>query len=300
MNIVPNYLEQPEGWNQGIYDLESYAQYDSIQALRSSQLKLMRKSAAHFRASFEYKKPISAQLQKSFDKGKAFDVLILHGREAMDQLVAIDPGYHRNSNKYKDWAEINADKVFLTAEEYRGIVAMAEAAFKKERFSEIFNGPGYRHKVIVWKDVSTGIWCKAEIDFIREGTPGAVVDLKSTADAGFWFFSKNARRLGYANQGAHYLDGLTQVTGLVHTEFYLSAVETLPPFESHVFKVSRDMIDRAQLYNEENMQTLVYCLTNDIWPGYPDQIMDLESGHYFDEEYLTEEEMEEFDDASNF
>jgi hypothetical protein len=298
--MVPNYLEQPEGWNQGIYDLESYEQYASIPALRSSELKPLRKSAAHFKASFEYEKPVSAQLQKSFDRGKAFDILILGGREALDQAVVIDPGYHRNSNKYKDWAEANSDRLILTAEDYKNTIAMAEAAFNKERFSEIFNGPGYRHKVIVWQDLSTGLWCKAEIDFIREGTPGAVVDLKSTADAGFWFFCRNARRIGYANQGAFYLDGLTQVTGLVHSEFYLAAVEVNPPFESHVFKVSRDQIDRAQLDNEENMQTLVYCLTNDIWPGYPDQIVDLESGHYFDEEYLTEEEMEEFNDASNF
>lgn len=289
-----NYLEKPQGWDQGIYQLDSYEQYASIKALRSSELKHMRKSPAHFKASFYYQKPITPIQQKTFDKGKAFDILILHGQDRLDRKVAIELNANKNSNIYKEWKARQGGKIILKQNEYNNVITMRNAAHNKKQFSEIFDGPGHPHRVIVWQDKGSGIWCKAEIDWIKEGMPGAVVDLKSTSDASFWFFFRNARRLGYMNQGAFYLDGLSQITGVLHTEFYLAAVEVDPPFESHVFKASFDQLDRAQIDNEERLLKLAQCFEKDEWPGYRDEILDLDSGQYI-EDYESLDEMEEED-----
>ncbi|WP_054031223.1 PD-(D/E)XK nuclease-like domain-containing protein [Desulfatitalea tepidiphila] len=285
-------MEAPGEWEQGIYALESYEQYAGIRALRSSELKRMRKSPAHYKAAIEFEAPVTAMQQRTFDKGKAFDILILHGREAFDKAVVVEPPINKNKNEYKEWRERQGGKLILSKIERDNVIDMAERARSKRRFSEIFEAPGFPHRVIVWKDARTGIWCKAEIDWIT--ADGRVVDLKSTADASFWFFMRNASRLGYANQGAFYLDGLTQITGVEHTEFYLAAVEVNPPFESHVFKVSFDQVLRAQSDNMDYMEALAQCFKRDEWPGYPDEIMDLDSGQYIYDEY---EETEGVDDV---
>lgn len=289
MSTLINYLKPPGKWKQGIYQLESYEQYASIPALRSSELKNLRKTPAHYKAAHEYKSPISPVLQKSFDKGKAFDVLVLHGSEAFEKLVIIEPDLNKNTKAYKQWrAGLPADAVTLSAQEKDFIWQMYTCAMKKERFCEIFKGDGISHRVIVWQDNRTGLWCKAEIDWIK--SDGTVVDLKSSADAGFWFFMRQASRLGYANQGAYYLDGLCQVTGIEHSRFQLAVVEVEPPFESQVFKVGDDQLLKAQLENEDRMETLAQCLESDNWPGYPDQILDLESGQYQFEDYQMDDD----------
>lgn len=290
---LKNYLKDP-GWKPGIYELKNYEQYAAIPALRSSELKWLRKSPAHYRAAVLNPKPVSPQLERTFAKGKAFDVLTLHGQDRFQNLVTIEPDLDRRTKKYKEWkmANSNADCI-LSAEEKEKIIHMRQSAGQKSQFSKIFDGNGFAHRVIVWKDSRTGIWCKAEIDWICED--GTVVDLKSTSDAGFWFFNRNARRLGYINQGMFYLDGLMQITGVMHDKFLLAAVEVEPPWESHVFRVSHDQLDRAQMENEERMSALKQCFETDSWPGYPDMIMDLDSGQYDYDEYYDDEIMEEME-----
>lgn len=293
MSRLSNYMEKPKGWDIGIYDLESYEQYASIKALRSSDLKKMNKSPAHYRAAMLNPKQVTPALEKSFAKGKAFDVLILHGEQAFNDLITIEPDLNRNTKAYKGWKKANQHaQCILTMEEKQIILDMRTAALNKKQFSSIFNEAGFKHRVLVWQCCDTGLWCKAEIDFITDD--GTVVDLKTTADAGFFFFSRNAYRLGYMNQAAFYLDALEHVTGFRHDRFLFAAVETELPFESHVFRVSVDQIDRAKEQNLENMRLLSSCLINDDWPGYPDEIMELETGHYIYDDYQSEGEADGF------
>lgn len=290
-----NYLQPPGDWKPGIYDLKSYEQYASIPALRSSELKRMKQSAAHYKAAFEYERVISAQLQKSFDKGKAFDLLMLHGTQAIEDAIAIEPDLHRNTKAYKEWRATVEGKLLLDQQEHDFIHAMHERVFSKQRFAEIFGRDGHAHKVLVWQDQQTGLWCKAEIDWIT--ADGIVVDLKSAKRADFWFFSRQAWRLGYHNQGAHYLDGLTTITGIEHSQFMLAVVEVDPPFEGNVFRMGFDLILKGRDENRELMARLAHCLETDSWPGYPDLIFDLESGQAIIEE--NNEEME-VDDECEF
>ncbi len=287
---VPNYLEPPGPWKPGIYDLDSYEQYDSIPALRSSHLRLLKKSPAHFAAAFDqrWKKPISPQLQKSFDKGKAFDILMLHGPESLVSHVAIEPeGVHKATKVYKEWNQEHSGSIILSEREWNYIIEMRRRTDAKSAFSRIFSD-GHPHKVVVWQD-GTGIWCKAEIDWIM--SDGTVVDLKTTSGgADFWAFSRAAYRYGYINQGAYYLAGLSAVTGIQHNQFMLAVCETDPPFESQVFRATRDQLFRAEQENEECLSLLLDCYRRDEWPGYPDEIIDLDSGQIIDTNFYDEME----------
>lgn len=288
---VPNYLEPPGPWKPGIYDLDSYEQYDSIPALRSSHLRLLKKSPAHFAAAFDprWKKPISPVLQKSFDKGKAFDILMLHGADDLAGQVAIEPDVHKATKIYKEWKHEHAGAIILSEREHDYIKEMRRRVDAKSAFSRIFSD-GHPHKVVVWQD-GTGIWCKAEIDWICSDS--TVVDLKTTSGgADFWAFSRAAYRYGYLNQGAYYLAGLSAVTGIQHDQFMLAVCEVEPPFESQVFRATRDQLFKAEMENEECLSLLLDCYSRDDWPGYPDHIIDLDSGQIIDEDYTDYDNIE--------
>lgn len=275
---IINYLNRPDPWKQGIYDLKTYDDYARIPALRSSDLKKLDKSPLHFKSAMLHKAPISALLQRSFDKGSAFDTLMLHGLTAFENRISIEPKWDKRTDKYQRWKKSNQHLLILSQTEKEDILQMQHCAMAKKQFANIFHSPGHAHKTIIWQDSSTGIWCKAEIDWIC--SDGTVVDLKTAADASFWFFQRQASRLGYANQGAFYLEGLRHVTGIEHDRFFLAVVETSRPFESHVFRVGSDQLINAHTENQTRMEVLRRCLHTGQWPGYQDRIIDLESGHY--------------------
>lgn len=275
-----DFRQQPPGFQQGIYEM-SFEQYASIPALNSSKLKKMRKSPLHFKTAVEDPEldaPDAAK-QRTFDKGKAFDLFVLEGGlETLKNRVSVEPDLHRGTKAYKEWrAEQPADALLLTRDEMADVIAMASAAWKKQQFSRLFH-EGHSHRVLIWQDPDSGLWCKAELDWI---TPdGIIVDLKSTADAGFWFFSRNARRLGYLNQAAHYCRGLSIITGYLHADFRFAAVETVKPYESHVFQVEREQLMEAEDFNKDAMVRIAECLDAEQWPGYLDEVISLQSGQY--------------------
>jgi hypothetical protein len=162
---------------------------------------------------------------------------------------------------------------------------MGAAAYLKKQFSGLFKA-GVAHRVLVWKDLATGLWCKAETDFITD--EGILIDVKTTADASFWFFRRNAARLGYINQLAFYLTGLTTITGVLHDQALIAAVETEPPYESHVFKPTVLQLYEASDINYQRIGEITNCLTENKWPGYPDEILCLDSGKYLDDTFRGE------------
>jgi hypothetical protein len=287
-----DFRQQPKGYEPGIYEMP-FDQYRAIPALNSSKLKELRRTPAHFKAALEApEKPPTAVQQKAFNKGTAFDTLLLRGKAHLDAQVAIDLEINKNKKEYKEFkAEaVAAGKMILSQEDYQACFKMLDASLKKYQWKKIFASAGHPHRILIWQDEATGLWCKAELDFLTED--GTLVDLKTTADAGFWFFSRNARRLGYVNQGAFYLSGLTAVTGHYHYDFLIAAIEVDPPYESHIFRPSPLQKYEAEDQNKERMETLLTCYNRDEWPGYLDCIIDLDSGQY-------EEEREE-DVESNF
>jgi hypothetical protein len=274
-----DFRERPAGFDPGIYEMP-FSRYRMIPALNSSKLKQLRKTPAHFKAALpQDAQPPTAQLQRSFDKGSAYDTLILHGPDALKARVAIEPQMNRNKKEYKEWKEqaLFFNRLILSQHELDQILEMGKAVRQKKAFSRLF-ASGHPHRVVIWQDRATGIWCKAELDWIT--SDGIVVDLKTSSDAGYWFFARQARRLGYVNQGAFYLEGLSTVTGVFHDDFRLAAAEVDPPYESHVFRPSQAQLMDARDENSERMGTLYQCLETNNWPGYLDEVIDLDTGQY--------------------
>jgi hypothetical protein len=96
-----DFRKQPKGYEPGIYEMP-FEQYRAIPALNSSTLKELRRTPAHFKAALEApEKPPTAVQQKAFNKGTAFDTLLLRGKAHLDAQVAIDLEINKNKKEYK-------------------------------------------------------------------------------------------------------------------------------------------------------------------------------------------------------
>ena len=278
-----NFLEAP-GLKPGFHKMP-FEEYLAIPALNSSSLKQMAKTPKHFMAALGKKKTFSWGTQQAIKIGKAFDRYFLD-RENFS--VMIEPDLNKNTKVYKEWASNVPDGMLvLSKEDMETVKNMAESVYQKKIFKDIF-GSGTSHLVMIWQDMASELWCKAEIDWISDN--GILVDLKTSHDITRHIFYRTAMNLGYHNQLAFYLSGLTKITNTVHNECYIAAVEQTEPYEAIMFRPSTSTMSVASQENLERMISLRYCFERNEWPGYQDEIFCLESGSYIYTETIEEEE----------
>ena len=273
---------------QGIFELPDYETYSRIPALTSSSIKAMRKTPAHFKHYIENKvdDPSPAMVV-----GKAFDLAMLRPDHFETRVVADETKLNRNTTKFKEWAKKVEDSggFYLPAKGDKttraDIVKMVEQVKQKRSVAELLDD-GYPARTIVWYDDEYGLWCKGEIDWLT--TSGIVCDVKKAMDAGFFAFSRQARRLGYDIQAAWYLRGLTKITGYRHEQFRWIVAENTPPFESQVYAISPRVLMDAQARIDELVLKIRTCLETGEYPGYPDHPIDLESGQQIYDDTLLD------------
>jgi len=269
---------KPEGFSQGFYEMP-FERYVEIQALNSSKQKRMDRTPAHFKAFCEAPEiNMTSAKRRQLNIGKLFDEFVIN----KSANYAIEPDLNKNSKAYGAWKRKAAGKTTISSKDLNLIRNMIDFSFQKEKFKKIFN-TGIGHRIMIWKCLETGLWCKAELDWLDTSDDGCLVDLKTTVSVDYWAFMRNAvKRFQYVNQLAHYIDGLNTITGKLHRKAKIVAVETVPPHECHVFNVPWHMLDDAHWDNIERRQAILDCLEADHWPGYPDMEIDLDSGNFID------------------
>lgn len=99
---------------------------------------------------------------------------------------------------------------------------------------------GEKELSIYWTDTAGGRW-KARPDCICDDV---VVELKTTADVRPAQFLKSRKRFGYDLQAAHYVDGVTRLTGH-RPRFVYVAVESVRPHAVWVHELEPDALHRA-------------------------------------------------------
>ncbi|GAG15220.1 unnamed protein product, partial [marine sediment metagenome] len=122
-----------------------------------------------------------------------------------------------------------------------------------------------------WIDKKTGLECKLRADHINSDKQ-IVIDLKTTVDARLEAFTKSLANLKYHWQASHYLTGISEITGIEHTEFVIIAIEKEPPYAIAVYRLDDAMIylggEELKILLEEFRQ----CKEADQWPAYPVEI----------------------------
>ena len=102
-----------------------------------------------------------------------------------------------------------------------------------------------------------------------------IVELKSTRNAKRGPFGRDAANFFYHAQAAHYCSGHKAATG--HTALHvIIAVESEPPHGVAVYALPNAALQSGELLRCKWLEQYADCLASGEWPGYPDEVQELE------------------------
>lgn len=286
----PSSLEHFRAGKPGVYELIKAEDYHKLNACSSSRLGKLRRSAEHCLESMQGHTRTDDMVLG--DAGHLFILQpeLVESRYIVPELCcAIKKGdgelcgkngvYEHEGEWYcgthKPKGElIGSGRDRLTQDQCDKCVGMRDRVLRHPRARDLFETEGPRELSLVWVDKETDLLCKARIDKFNIAT-GTFVDLKTTPDARRKAFAKKIFAFSYFIQAPFYLDG-GAAHGIDASNFIFVPVEKTPPFTPHVFNVVPRVMDAGRKLMRELMQTYAQCLDTGNWPGYGDNIEDID------------------------
>ena len=262
----------------GIYPGLSYREYDAIDAVRASLLKMFDRTPAHARYEMLHPKGDTAALRM----GDALHAAILEPRR-FEAEYACKPGCDRRTNAGKaasaQWDAAHPGTVALLEDEWAAVTAMRDAVLAHPTAAALVRGQGRNELVIVWEDAETGLMCKARVDRITDYHGFTVVpDLKTCRDASPKAFSKVIAEYGYHMQAAFYLNGLATVAPLKQgvRRFVFLCVENTPPHCVACYEPEDSVIEEGRRQYRAKLDAYARGKKEGIWPGYMNGLVPLD------------------------
>lgn len=262
--------------DDGIYPGVPRAEYERIEAINYSTLKLFDKSAAHARESMIH----PSQPTDAMDLGTALHTAIYEPARFESEYVQAPKVDRRTTAGKKTWAEFedsHRGKEYLSADDWDRCKHMADAIYQHDIASALLSAPGKNEVTILWTDSKTGIRCKSMLDRICLWLGWTVVvDLKSTVDASAFGFQKAVAKYLYDEQASFYLHGLHVLGGqTVKRRFLWMAAENVRPWCVAVYEPDADSLEEGGRMWRTHLDTYARCLELQQWPGYPSEVNSL-------------------------
>lgn len=183
----------------------------------------------------------------------------------------------------KDWRTKNAkmmrqvalafDRIPVLPAEFSTVEAMADAIKAHPLASTLLDPDrGVPERTIVWQDETTGVWCRARLDWIPFGTR-FFTDYKTAISAEQESFGRSVYTYGYHQQAAWYLDGV-QALGLADTDaaFLFIVQEKDPPYLVTVNELDATALEVGRARNRWARTVYAECVKAEKWPGYSDDV----------------------------
>lgn len=232
-------------------------------------------------AKYDYQRRHGGKSTKAMDLGTTVHGLVLgNGPE----IAVLDfPNYTTKAAKEARDEWLRLGSVPMLAKDYLEAEAIAQAVLNHDVAGGLFAPGEFDPEVsMYWRDDEFGIWCRGRMDAhtLIDTTP-TVGDLKTADDASKDGFAKAVERYRYDMQDVHYRTGLAACLGCdpEDCDFIFAVVETHPPYLVATYRTTwwRDMgRDSLRIAREKYRD----CTDAGIWPGYSQDIEDLEVPRY--------------------
>lgn len=258
----------------GIHKNLTRREYESIEAVNQSTLKLFAKTPAHAREAMLHPKPPT----EAMNFGSALHAAILEPKRFEAEYIAA-PKFDRRTKEGKEawaaWEENNRDKEIISADDMGAIKFMQASCYADPVYKSLLTGAGTNEVAVIWTDVKTGLRCKALLDRVTQYAGYTVVlDIKSARDASELEFGRAVFRLGYHVQAAFYLEGL-RVLAPTERRFFFGAVEKTPPYCVALYELDEEAIAQGRATVRRYLDSYAQCMATNVWPGYPSGVLPL-------------------------
>jgi hypothetical protein len=243
--------------------MQPEAAYRAHPGLNWSLLKTIAKSPLHFRHRRDNPRPDSP----TFRVGRAVHAAILEPERFAAEWVV-----YAGRRAGKAWAAFFAEHEgceILNATEYDTVVAMASAVRSRSDLAAVLED-GRAEVSLLWHERFRGLdlVCKARADWIyHDGDSWVVLDLKTTRDVEARSFGRDAARLMYHGQLAHYAEGLSATLGGAPVRAELLVVETETPHDCGLYRLDDVALQCGRARREQLLSRYAACVQSGEWPG---------------------------------
>lgn len=252
----------------------------------STTIKILNeKTKAHMDFQRSNPKPMTEALLK----GQLVHCMILEPHKVDDEFVIL-PEINRRTNAgkalYQEFTDKNQGKMFVTKDQYNQCLQMAKSVREHPIMKIWFDGEikGFAEQSIYqwyrsedWdekNDYKTML--KVRPDYVLEGHP-ILFDVKTTRDASFTGFMKQAKSLLYHMSAAMYLDNcnkckefLEKMGVFAFTKFVWIVVENEPPYCATYYEIGEEDLREGRIIYHNLVRRLDKYSRSD-WNGYGEQ-----------------------------
>lgn len=251
---------------QAVYPNVAFKDYLAIPAVSNSYLGRLDKCPA--------KAKVEQGETPSLILGRAVHKMVLEGVAAFTEDFATVANCDKRTKEGKAiWAEVVEQangKQILSFDDHQKITEIYRAV-KSHPFASKLLSETVTEQTVIWTDTETGLPCKARPDAVPDEGKMILTDLKSTADADEFAFTRSIVKYGYARQGAFYIDGYNAVRGTKIDSFIVIAVETEAPFRTEVYLLNDDFIRYGREEYRRLLRIEKQCRETNFYPHYQNQ-----------------------------
>ena len=187
-------------------------------------------------------------------------------------------GKTRRGKAWDQWQADHPGVTGLSAREHAEATRIGEAVRNHPVAGPIVCGAQHIEHSHSWGDGSTGLPCLMRADLIGQtGRRVLLGDVKAVESTDVKAITRQAYRLGWPLQMAHYLDGVLDMFDDVETSVALICVESSAPHDVAVVYLSDEVMDHAAAERRRLMSIIKRCAESGVWPGrhLSAEVMDL-------------------------
>jgi len=276
-------------YSPGMYDI-SEEEYFALPYISNSDLKLLRRSPAHYYAARLDPKRVEKEPTDALIAGKMLHTAILEPQLFDERYIVLPadaprrptPAQINAKNPSPEtvhsvawWSAWNAQaegRVLVTSENKIKYMAAAKAVRGHPDLSGFLES-GHAEKTFIDVHEETGIVRRSRIDWITTiGNSTVIIDFKSAEDARPYPFSRACYNYDYFEQAAYYCS-VVKGSGYADPELFLFGVfEKEPPYGLMLYQATEEAMLRATLSYENSLQIAKRCIDSNNWPCYSTDI----------------------------
>lgn len=233
----------------------SRAEYDALDALNWSRLKVTLSSAAKYKHALTQPREDTG----TFAFGRVFHLALLEPEKLASEVVIYDG--HRAGKVWDAFEAAHVGQEILKTEAIADAIGMATALRSDPEIAPLLPG---RHELTATATVD-GRARKGRIDILSRG--GLLIDPKSTTDASPEGFARSVEKFAYLGQMAWYFD-LLDACGERPLGTALLAVEKTAPYDHALYTLSDDDLEAGRGLYRRALAVVERCEWSESWPGY--------------------------------
>lgn len=271
MSVVP----PEDGIYSGISDIDYHADHDSLSSSGARAL-----LAPNAPAIFDYERKQPPNPKPEYDFGHGAHKYVL-GEGSVIVEIEADNWQTKAAREGREAAWARNEVPLLTKDVIKA-KAMADAARKHPVLRELLGAPdGVPELSGYWHDPETGVRLRFRPDWLCQIRGQIIgVDYKTTTDASPENCARAAADYGYHMQDAWYRDGLVATEITDDPDFLIAFQSKKPPHLVSVVRIRPHHVELGRRRNRKAIDLYHQCITSGDWPGYGDQIHNIDLPSY--------------------